>query len=166
MPYSVIPYKNGYRVCLTSNTERCFSKRPLSRRTAERQRVAIERSEQSPADSAFEKQLVSIGFPPTLYLEWARRQATLTGYNPLTLGFSDKPGYKLVITSPSGKRTYFGRTGYNDYLIYLFLEASGRVPQGTAGRMRRNYHGRASKARGDWRRSAYSPNCLALCINW
>ena len=41
MPYSVLPYKKGYRVCKKENTKECFSKKALSYRRAISQMRAI-----------------------------------------------------------------------------------------------------------------------------
>jgi len=164
MPYSVLPYQNGYKVCLTAKPTRCFSRWPLSRRTAERQRAAIERNERQ--HNGFSYQLEELGLSPDSYLATAWTRARDAGYDPSTLRLSDRPTYKLVFTDPTGRDHYFGATGYNDYIIYQHLEAIGQIPQGEADRKRNNYQARASEARGAWRKDRYSPNRLAMAINW
>lgn len=175
MPYSIVPYQNGYKVCLTAEPTRCFSNRPLSRRTAEKQRVAIQLSEAQRGElqagargirTDFQDYLESIGLPESLYLQFARDRAEKAGYDPSSLQLSDRPRYKLVLTDPTGRRRYFGATGYRDYIIYLFLEATGQVSEGEAFLRRQNYHARASKAGGEWKKDPFSPNRLALVINW
>ena len=41
MPYTIRKFKNGYRVCLVSDTSKCFSNKPLTQDNAERQLKAI-----------------------------------------------------------------------------------------------------------------------------
>jgi hypothetical protein len=41
MPYSLKKVSNGYKVCLTKNPSKCFSKKPLSKIKAIAQRKAI-----------------------------------------------------------------------------------------------------------------------------
>lgn len=43
MPYSIIPQNKGYLVC---SEDKCFSKKPISKKMAMKQRVAIAISEQ------------------------------------------------------------------------------------------------------------------------
>ena len=50
MPYIIVPVTEkkktiGYRVCKRDNPERCFSKEPLPKERAQRQRTAIVLSE-------------------------------------------------------------------------------------------------------------------------
>lgn len=45
MPYTIRKIKNGYKVCLKSNPEKCFSKEPLPLERAKRQEKAIAISE-------------------------------------------------------------------------------------------------------------------------
>jgi len=45
MPYSLLPYKFGWRVCKTDKPTECYSKRPLTKKQASKQRVAIILSE-------------------------------------------------------------------------------------------------------------------------
>jgi len=43
MPYSVVKEKKGFKVC--DNKGHCFSKKPLTKKMAEKQRIAIALSE-------------------------------------------------------------------------------------------------------------------------
>ncbi len=113
-----------------------------------------------------EAELKSIGFQPSLYLRQVRRKAREAGYDPSSVSFSDKKKHKLVLVTPEGKRVYFGATGYGDHLIYLFLEAGGFVPKGTASTKRRVFQTSHSAIKGKWRTNPYSANRLALDLLW
>ncbi len=41
MPYSLLPYKFGWRVCKREEPTECYSKKPLSKKQASKQRIAI-----------------------------------------------------------------------------------------------------------------------------
>lgn len=41
MPYTIKKEGKGYKVCKQDNPERCFSKKPLPKERAEKQRIAI-----------------------------------------------------------------------------------------------------------------------------
>ena len=45
MPYKIVPYKYGFRVCKKDQPSVCFSKKPLTKKTALKQRTAINLSE-------------------------------------------------------------------------------------------------------------------------
>lgn len=45
MPYIITPYKYGFRVCKASQPKVCFSKKPLTKKQAVKQRTAINLSE-------------------------------------------------------------------------------------------------------------------------
>ena len=49
MPYVILPKtqegKKGYKVCKADNPDKCFSKKPLTKETAIKQRAAIAISE-------------------------------------------------------------------------------------------------------------------------
>jgi hypothetical protein len=45
MPYDIIPYKYGFRVCKEDNKKECFSNKPLTKKQAEKQKTAIILSE-------------------------------------------------------------------------------------------------------------------------
>ena len=41
MPYIIKPVKGGFKVCKEDNKRKCFSKKPLKKDVAERQKIAI-----------------------------------------------------------------------------------------------------------------------------
>lgn len=45
MPYIITPYKYGFRVCEKNKPSVCFSKKPLTKKMAMKQRTAINLSE-------------------------------------------------------------------------------------------------------------------------
>ena len=45
MPYKIVPYKYGFRVCKANQPSVCFSKKPLTKKNAVKQRTAINLSE-------------------------------------------------------------------------------------------------------------------------
>ena len=45
MPYIIVPVGNGYKVCKKNEPTRCFSKAPIPKARAEKQRIAIILSE-------------------------------------------------------------------------------------------------------------------------
>jgi hypothetical protein len=100
------------------------------------------------------------------YLKDARTRALNAGYNPNDLLWSDDGIHKLMIKDDEGKYRYFGRVGYNDYIIYKRLEKEGKVQKGTADIMRERYHKSHSKIKGNWAKDKFSPNSLSLAINW
>ena len=87
-------------------------------------------------------------------------------YDESKLSFSSRPTAKLQIQSPDGRVHHFGRAGYGDFLIYKQLEAQGKVPQGTARQKQRVFQASHSRIRGNWQQNPFSPNALALAINW
>jgi len=109
----------------------------------------------------FQSELKKIGFPPNAYLMIARRQAKKYGLDPTLLNFCSDPDKKLNYDG-----TPFGASGYNDYIIWTFLEKSGKQPSGTAKEKRRLYRARAENIKGDWVKDKTSPNNLAINILW
>jgi hypothetical protein len=109
----------------------------------------------------FQKILSKMGFPPDDYLTIARRQAEKYGLDPTKLNFCSSPKHKLNYDG-----TPFGATGYNDYIIWTFLEKTGKEPSGTAKERRKSYRSRAENIKGKWREDKTSPNNLAINILW
>lgn len=109
----------------------------------------------------FQKQLLKMDFPPEAYLEIARRQAKRYGLDPTKLNFCSDSTKKLNYDGIP-----FGATGYNDYIIWTFLEKTGKEPSGTAKEKRRLYRARAENIKGDWADDKTSPNNLAINILW
>jgi len=114
----------------------------------------------------FYNQLRSINYDPLQYLKDARKRARNAGYNPNDLFISDKNTHKLMILDDDDKYRYFGRVGYGDYLIWQHLEKMGEVPEGYADKKRNTFQKSHSKIRGNWMNDDFSPNMLALKINW
>jgi hypothetical protein len=114
----------------------------------------------------FIKQLQDLDYSPIKYLNDAKRQAKKAGYDPADLTFSTRPAYKLMMTDNNGKKRHFGRVGYGDFLIYKHLEKLKEVPRGYANEKRTVFHASHNKIKGKWRDDPYSPNMLALKINW
>jgi hypothetical protein len=115
---------------------------------------------------SFQEQLKAMGLPPERYLKEARRKAKAAGLLSENLRFSDNGTHKLTITDPKGRVRHFGRIGYGDHLIYQFLEHTKKVPVGEAASRRDRFQKSHSKIKGDWRKDPYSPNNLALSVNW
>ena len=116
--------------------------------------------------TAFEDHLKQIGYSPKAYLTLARKKARQFGYDPKKLNYARNGEHKLVIENEDGQKSYFGRVGYNDFLIYSFLEKEKKVPSGEAHSKQQRFQKSHSKIKGDWKSDDYSPNNLALRILW
>lgn len=116
--------------------------------------------------TAFEDHLKQLGYSPKSYLSLARKKAKEHNYNPKKLNYARNGEHKLVMEDEEGKKSYFGRVGYNDFLIYSFLEKQKKVPSGTAESKRHRFQKSHTKIKGDWKSDDYSPNNLALRILW
>jgi hypothetical protein len=119
-----------------------------------------------PLNTEFINQLENIGLDYNKYLKKARQQAKQNGYNEKDLFISDKKPYKLMIIDDEGKKRYFGRVNYNDYIIYKYLESINEVDKGYSDKMRDRYIKSHSKIKGNWKDDDFSPNMLSLLINW
>jgi len=115
---------------------------------------------------AFKQQLEDIGYGCAKYLSDARAVAKKAKYDPARLEFSNDPDHKLMYLAPDGSVRRFGRTTYGDFLIWTYLEKEGSVPKGTARKKRTAFHRSHEAIKGDWKADKYSPNNLALAINW
>ena len=80
-------------------------------------------------DDAFIKQLGEIGLTSTEYLHEAKLRARQAGYDPSLLSFANDGVHKLQYNTPHGLRR-FGRVGYNDYIIWSYLEQEDKIPKG------------------------------------
>ena len=110
----------------------------------------------------FQEQLKSIGYNPKTYLQQAQVKAMYLDYDWKTLQFSDDEKYKLQITNPKGKIIRFGATGYNDYLIYMFLVKKRKITYEEAQKHRENFLKRMKKTND----KLYSKKNLARNILW
>lgn len=120
----------------------------------------------------FEEILREIDYNPSDYLNEVRKRAKNNNYNPADVEFSDNMKNKLMIRDPNGKKVHFGLNGYGDYIIYKHLEKQGIAPAGYAEKKRNVFqrsHGKMQKiiqARHKGRNLDYTPNQLALLLNW
>lgn len=114
----------------------------------------------------FEAQLRKAGIEPSAYLEEARKRAKEHHYPIKLLGFAQDGDHKLAIPDENGRVIAFGKVGYGDHIIYSHLEASGKVPKGTADKKQSVFHKSHSKIKGDWKKNPFSANNLALKILW
>ena len=94
------------------------------------------------------------------FLREARKKAKAAGLNWQSLQLSDKPGKKLMISSPDGRVIHFGAKGMGDFIHYRLA----KDPK--AEEHRKRYRARATKIKGDWHKDKYSPNSLAITILW
>jgi len=108
----------------------------------------------------FEKQLNKIGFSIDKYLETAKYVAEKRGYNPNKLTISNDGIHKLNYDGVE-----FGRVGYNDKIIYAWLELNNKVPKGTTKLKSKNYRLRAEKVMKRTN-NKYSPASLAFNFIW
>lgn len=116
--------------------------------------------------SAFKDQLDGIGYNCSQYLSDARAVAKRAGYDPARLEFSNDKDHKLMYVAPDGSIRRFGRLGYGDFLTWTYMEREYIVPKGTARKKRTAFHKSHEAIKGEWRNDRYSPNNLALHINW
>jgi hypothetical protein len=108
----------------------------------------------------FKAQLEKAGLSPEDYLRKAREVANREGYDGRALEFSDNGKNKLMIYDDEGKPRHFGRVGYGDYIIYSATDKA------LADKKRNTFQKSHSKIKGDWKNDKFSPNMLALKINW
>jgi hypothetical protein len=59
-----------------------------------------------------------------------------------------------MVTTPDGKIVHFGQMGYEDYTKHKNKTR------------RKNYLTRSRKIKGDWKKSKYSANNLAIHLLW
>ena len=108
----------------------------------------------------FEKHLISYGISPDVYLNLARQKAKKAGLQWNHLGFADDEKHKLTIPNEEGHLVSFGSAGMGDHILYSLL----KDPK--ANQHRTSYLARATKIRGDWKKSPYSANSLAIKVLW
>jgi hypothetical protein len=97
---------------------------------------------------------------PEAYLAEARRKAKVAGLAWRLLGWSDDGTHKLQIPNEEGRLIHFGSAGMGDHILYTLLKDP------TASAHRKSYLARATKIRGDWKKSPYTPNSLAIAVLW
>lgn len=113
----------------------------------------------------FKNELNKIGFDPKVYLQIAKTTAEENGYDPDDINFSDNRDSKLMIKDKH-RNIHFGKVGYNDFIIWRYLEVKNEVEDGTANKKQKAYLARSSKIKGDWKNDKFSKNNLARKILW
>jgi hypothetical protein len=110
--------------------------------------------------SKFAEHLKTLKVSPTAYLAEARRKAKAAGLAWRLLGWSDDGTHKLQVPNEEGRLVHFGAAGMGDHILYTLLKDP------TAEAHRASYLARATKIRGDWKKSPYSANSLAIAVLW
>jgi hypothetical protein len=113
----------------------------------------------------FHEELRKMGISPDNYLESAKRLAESKGYDRDKVMFAMDGDHKLAYDSPNGLKK-FGKVGYGDYIIWSYLEKMGKVPKGTADKKRAVFKKSHSAMSKEYGLTKYTPNELALNINW
>jgi hypothetical protein len=113
----------------------------------------------------FKKQLEDIGLSPEKYLKIAQKRARDLGLN--LPQFSTNSINKLQVIDDNNKIVRFGRVGYNDNIIYSYLEKKGDYPKGYSDKMRNRYWKSHTQIKSEkWKDNIYSPNYQSLVILW
>jgi hypothetical protein len=164
MPYLIKQFgTNKYKVCKKNNLTKCFSKKPLTLEKAKKQLKAIGMNEHKISGTGknkFFEQLKEINLTPKKYLDFVKFVAKNRNYNPDLLKFSDDGTHKLEYNNIP-----FGRVGYNDKIIYSWLEINNKVEQGTAKKKYSNYRKRAKKIMMETN-NKFSPASLSFYLLW
>jgi hypothetical protein len=108
----------------------------------------------------FESQLEKIGLTINKYLEIVKTIAKSRGYNPEKLTEATDGIHKLNYDGVK-----FGRVGYNDKIIYMWMEKHGKVPKGTTKMKYTNYRRRAEKVMKETN-NKFSPASLSYNLIW
>jgi hypothetical protein len=90
----------------------------------------------------------------------ARFVANKRGYDGNKLSISNDGIHKLNYDGVK-----FGRIGYNDKIIYTWLEHNNKIPEGTAKLKYTNYRKRAEKVMKETN-NKFSPSSLSYYILW
>jgi hypothetical protein len=104
--------------------------------------------------------LRKLNVSPEEYLAEARRKAKASGLAYKLLGWADDNKHKFQIPNEEGRLIQFGSAGMGDHILYTLLKDP------TASAHRKSYLARATKIRGDWKKSPYSANSLAIAVLW
>jgi len=108
----------------------------------------------------FSKFLKGVDLTLNKYLKMARFVAKNRGYDPDLLNISDDGIHKLNYDGVG-----FGRVGYNDKIIYTWLEHNNKIPEGTAKLKYTNYRKRAIKVMKETN-NKFSRASLSYFILW
>ena len=177
MPFFIKKFKNGYKVCKRDEPKKCFSKKPIPLKNAEKQIRAIGMSEglkggycrcrdycpclEGTGKKELNKLLDKNNINFDEYLSIAKKIAKKKGYNPDLLTISNMKSKKLNYNG-----TNFGSSINNDFIIYSLMAKNGEITKEEAKEHRRRYLARATKIEGDWKKNKESPNSLAVRILW
>ena len=160
MPYIIKQVKDGMKVCKKSNPNECYSKHGMPLERAKRQLKAIGMHE---SKKAGKKQILK-EIPQKLLLLIAKGIAKERGYDPSKLRLSKDGKHKLEYEH-NNKWIKFGRSGYNDFITYMYNHYLGNITYATAVLKMKNYRKRAysvMKKTGN----IYSPASLSYYILW
>jgi hypothetical protein len=174
MPYFIKNINHGYQVCSKKDRkeDKCYSKGPMVLSKALTQfriltNAYLEELIKEKATHFINILVNKFDIHPMTYFKMVRKQARKNGYDTRRLFFSDELKHKLMYLNPeTNKKTYFGLNRYGDYFIYKILESRGQVPPGYADKKRNVFqksHGKLSELK---ELDKYTPNELALNINW
>ena len=108
----------------------------------------------------FKNQLEEIDLTPENYLNLVKIVAEHRKYNPDLLKIADDGIHKLEYNNVK-----FGRVGYNDKIIYSWLEKLKEVPEGTTKKKYINYRKRAREIMKKTK-NKYSPASLSFNLIW
>ncbi len=108
----------------------------------------------------FKNQLEEIDLTPENYLNLVKIVAEHRKYNPNLLKIADDGIHKLEYNNVK-----FGRVGYNDKIIYSWLEKLKEVPEGTTKKKYINYRKRAREIMQKTK-NKYSPASLSFNLIW
>lgn len=106
------------------------------------------------------QQLKKINLTPKRYLNFARFVSKNRGYNPDLLNICNDGIHKLEYNGVK-----FGRVGYNDKIIYTWMEYKKLLPEGTAKEKYINYRKRAKDIMIKTN-NKFSPASLSYYILW
>ena len=104
--------------------------------------------------------LKELGIKAEDYLEAARRKAKAAGLASELLDWASDGTHKFEIMNEEGHTVEFGAAGMGDHILYTLLKDP------LADKHRKSYLARARAIKGDWRKSPYSPNSLAIKVLW
>jgi hypothetical protein len=111
-------------------------------------------------ENNFKEQLEKINLTPKKYLSLVKFVAKKRNYDDKLLKICNDGIHKLEYDGVK-----FGRVGYNDKIIYAWLEHNNKVPEGTMKMKYTNYRKRAKKIMEETN-NKYSPASLSFYLIW
>ena len=168
MPFKIVKKDDGYYVC---SPKTCHSKKGLSIDKALKQFKILHYDflQNEGDDNKYFVHILENNYniDPVDYINMVYKNADKKGYDKRRVFFSDDKKHKLMYLEPeTNKKRYFGLNKYGDYLIYSTLESRGKLEPGYANKKRNTFqksHGKISEIH---ELNKYSPNELALNLNW